>query len=355
MTYTVNSGDSHVWEPADLWARELPTQVRDRALVVTSGDDGFETISIDGKVLRRESPSMLEATRPPGVFDPEARLLDMDEQGVNAELLFPTLGLWLYLADDPDLVFASARVYNEWVRDTFMRRSPRFIPTALVPLHDVRRALTEAQWAADNGFKALGLQCSPPADALFNTDVYEDLWSFVVESGLRACFHVGTGSDPIVAHGPGGAIINYLQTYAPAQLSLAYLIASGALDRHPDLHLMFVECGASWLAALAERMDEGFHQHQRFARPKLSMPPSDFIRRQVHVTFQRDRAALRSLDITGLDAIMFGTDYPHLEGTWPNTQAELDKVFEGVPHDVAEAVSGGNFAKLFKLSSSAPS
>jgi len=349
MQHVVNSGDSHVWEPSDLWVRHLPERLREGALTVTPEDSGVETIRIGQRTVRREVPAMLEATRPPGVYGPEPRLADMDREGVWAELLFPTLGLWLYLADDDDLVYASARIYNEWVRDTFMARSPRFVPTAMVPLHDTARAVEESRWAAENGFKAIGLPCQPPAGLAFNSGAQEPLWSFLEEAGLRACFHVGTGADPVVERGPGGAVINYLETYAPVQRALAALIASATLERHPDLHLVFVECGASWLAALVERMEEGYHQHQRFARPQLSLLPGEIVRRQVHVTFQRDRAALRSLDITGVQAVMFGTDYPHLEGTWPRTQTILDEVFAGVDPAVAAAVAGGTFAELFDV------
>jgi len=347
MTIIVNSADSHVLEPDDLWTRNLPTKLRSGGLTVEKTADGWEHISFGDTLVRRESPAMLERTSPPGVGDPKARISDLDDQGVWLELLFPSRGLWLWLTDDPELAYASTRVYNEWLFDTFVRFSDRFIGTAMVSLLDVDRTVAQMHEAKEMGFDALTFPCTPPSGRQYSDPELEPIWSAAEELGTPLCFHVGTGADPVVARGPGGAVINYVETFHPAQRSVAHFVASGVLERHPSLRLLYIEGGASWLASLCERMDEGYRQHEIFARPKLAMLPSEYVRRQVHASFQRDRAALRTIDITGLDAVMFGTDYPHMEGTWPHTQETVEAIFEGAPAEVREAVAGGTLARIF--------
>jgi predicted TIM-barrel fold metal-dependent hydrolase len=321
-----------------------------------------EFIYIDGKLVRYNRfgrfkeiaeqdghGHLIAQMFPPGATDPVARLADMDSQGVWSELLFPSRGLWIYLAEDPELTIWLARIYNDWVLDTYMNTSARFVGTAVIPLHDLDLASEEVHRVAGLGYQAVCLPCTPPPERRYNSEEYEPFWSLLEEAGLRACFHVGTGEDPKYESGAGGAIISYVDTYTPAQRALCYLVAAGVLERHPILQVAFIECGASWLVALMERMNESYLNQPMFIRPKLRELPGEYVRRQVHVSFQHDRAALRSLDLTGLEAVMFGTDYPHPEGTWPDTQATLAEVFQGVPDDVAAAVAGGNFARLFRV------
>ena len=290
----------------------------------------LEVLVVEGREVRRSIPDVNEKTRPPGAYDPVDRLLDLDRDGIWAELLFPSVGLWCYLIEDRTLLAACARV----VQRVGARRLLGLLPAVrgsgdvADPRHRRRRA--EIARVADAGFKAVLMPATPPADKPYNADAYEPLWVELEAAGLHVCFHVGTGSHPIVERGAGGAIINYVETFFPPQRTLTYLVSAGVLDRHPTLQFFFIEGGASWLPSAMERMDEAFSQHGRWVSPALSMPPSEFVKRQVHASFQHDRAALQTLDITGPDAIMWGSDYPHLEGTWPTSQAVLDDIFAGV-------------------------
>jgi len=345
-TITVNSADSHVMEPDDLWSANLPDKLKSAGLSVEKTDDGFELISVGDTLLRRETPAMIERTTPPGSGDPVARIKDLDDQGVWLELLFPSRALWLWNVFDASVVYPSMQIYNDWVLDTFMRASDRFIAGAMIGLLDIDEAVREMHRAKEAGFQALALPCTPPPGLDYNSPEFDPIWHTAEELATPLCFHVGTGNNPIVARGPGGAVINYVETFHPAQRAVAHLVASGVLERHPTMHVLFIEGGASWLASLCERMDEGYHQHEIFARPKLAMLPSEYVKRQVHASFQRDRAALRTIDITGLDAILFGTDYPHMEGTWPHTQETVQAIFEDATPEVTAAVAGGTLAKL---------
>ncbi len=349
MTSLVNSADSHVLEPVDLWQRELPPSMRDRG-PVTETTDGREIVYVDGTVVRRDPVAFMEAIRPPGAHDPVARLADLDGQGIWAELIFPSRALWVHLSGDPALQAACCRVYNDWLYDEVMSRSPRLIGAAMLPVLDTADAVRELERNVRRGFQTVFLPTATPEGREYNREDWQPLWAAAAEAGISLSFHIGTGMDPVVYRGPGGAITNHVVSFYGAQTTLCHLVASGVLEAHPDLHVSFVESGGSWLPAVMERMDEAQRQYGTFfLRPRLPMLPSEYVRRQVHVSFQHGRAALAVADITGLDALLWGSDYPHLEGTYPNTQAVLADIFDGVPDEIRTAITGGNFARLFAV------
>lgn len=348
MPRYANSMDSHVLEPHSLWQENLPPSLRDRGLKVTHEGEQ-EVVIIDGVDVRRDPLDLVPSMRAGGHGDPEKRIQDLDYQGVWAEVLFPSLGIWLPLCPDAELQMEMHRIYNDWLHDTFLRYSERYVGAASIGVADIDKAVAEVERTAAMGFKAVQIPTSAPPERQWNDDAYEPLWAAVSAAGMVLCSHVGSGSDPVVARGPGGALVNWVETFFPAQRLVSYLVAAGVLDRYRDLHFVAVEGGASWIASLMERLDEGFRQHGRWVRPALSAPPSEIIRRQVHASFQHDRAHVRTLDYTGIEAIMWGSDYPHLEGTWPNTRDEIDKVFEGVDPQIRDTITHGNFERLFPV------
>jgi predicted TIM-barrel fold metal-dependent hydrolase len=123
-------------------------------------------------------------------------------------------------------------------------------------------------------------------------DRWEPLWAAAERAGVVLGFHIGTGGDTVVFRGPGGAIINYMETTYPGMRVVAHLVAGGALDRHPGLRILIAEGGAAWVPAIADRMDEAYRQHGMFVRPKLSRLPSEIIGQQVYASFQHDKSAV---------------------------------------------------------------
>jgi predicted TIM-barrel fold metal-dependent hydrolase len=348
-TVLSNSADSHVVEPKELWLDTLAPPLRERAPQTTTevrNGRPYEVISVDGRAVRYEPPGFQDDMRPPGAFEATARLKDLQSEGIWAELLFPSVGLWCYLIESADLAIASARIYNDWLRSAFLQKSRRFVGAAMIPLVEIEDAIGEIRRTASLGFKTALLPCTPPK-AAYNEPRYEPLWQVLDETGMYPSLHVGTGSDPIVTRGPGGAIINYVETAFPMQRAVLNFVAAGVFDRFPKLKLLCVEGGASWLPGLVERMDEAYRQHSKYVRPKLSRPPAQMIREHVCATFQHDKAFLSALEVIGVDAVMWGSDYPHIEGTWPNSQKTLDGIFAGVSTEVRNKVTRDTFASLF--------
>lgn len=340
-----NSADSHILEPDDLWTESLPEPLARRA--PRSERHGEQEITIvDGQLVRRD-PIAFVGLRPPGAHNAKDRLVDLDEQGVWSEVVFPSLGMWTAMISDPELVQACCRSYNDWLRDELVRTSHRFVPAAMLSMLDTDDAVAELHRTRDLGFTAMFLATTPPPGRDFNDELWDPLWAAASEAGAVLCFHVGTGGVQKVARGPGGAVINYVETFFPAQRTVTHLVAGGALDRYPALRVFIAEAGASWVPALADRMDEAYRQHHMFVRPPLSMLPSDLIYRQVYTSFQHDRTAIQAVMAMGYERVMWGTDYPHLEGTYPDTQRVLAELFDGVPDAVRELITLTAFSDLF--------
>jgi predicted TIM-barrel fold metal-dependent hydrolase len=188
-----------------------------------------------------------------------------------------------------------------------------------------------------------------PPDAPYNTDRYDPVWAAAQAHGLPVSFHVGTGANPVTERGAGGAVINYVEVGLDAQRTLAYLAASGVLERFPDLHVVMVECGAGWLSWLLERMDEAFEEHEQWVKPKLAEPPSFYVRRQAHVTFGNDAAGVVNREFTGVEPLLWASDYPHPEGTWPHTQETLERIFASVDPAERRVITYETTARLYGL------
>jgi predicted TIM-barrel fold metal-dependent hydrolase len=166
--------------------------------------------------------------------------------------------------------------------------------------------------------------------------------------------HIGTdpvdlsqGKVGVAYRGPGGAVMNYTETTFSGQRAAMKLVASGALDRHPGLKVLISEGGATWIPFLGDRMREGYRQHHMAVRPKLSRDPKDILMTQVYASFQHDESAVAAFDAMGYRNVMFGSDYPHMEGTYGHTQDTLKELFDGVSEETRLRITQGAFFELF--------
>jgi predicted TIM-barrel fold metal-dependent hydrolase len=348
----VHSADSHLMEPDDLWLRALPGDLGRRAPLVST-DGKYEFVDVDGQRMSRMLNSFADKFRPPGALDLVQRLKDLDEEGVVAQLAFPSRGFWVCALDDPELHRLCVAAYNDWAVEEVIARTDRVLPAAMVSTVDIGDAVAEVQRAVGLGFQAVYMPTSVPAGLDYGLDRWDPLWSAVEEAGVVLAFHIGTGTQNVVYRGPGGAVVNYWETCVPGQRVVTHLVAGGALDRHPDLDVLIAEGGASWVPALADRLDEAYRQHGQLVQPKLSMLPSELIFRQVYTSFQHDASAVPAVQAMGYQNVMWGDDYPHLEGTFGHTQATLHQLFDRADADTMRKMTIDNFEHLFDVGSHA--
>jgi predicted TIM-barrel fold metal-dependent hydrolase len=347
------SADSHVNEPPEMFGERLPVALRDRAPHVATVD-GVECLVMEGlrpRKLPRGRESLAGealARAQAGGWDPSLRIRDQDRDGVAGEVVFPTLALQAcFMAPDPALQLALARAYNDWAAEVFAGHGDRFAVAAVIPIADIDGACREAERAAGLGLRSLFLP-SQVADRPYNDPAYDTFWRIAQDTALPLTFHAGTGHEPRIERGPGGAVINYLLgSQIDGAHVILYLTMSGVLERFPGLHVVTVETGSAWLAWVMTTMDEIYEKHAMWTRPKLALRPSDYVRRQCHVTFQNDPVGVHNRSFTGVDALVWGSDYPHPEGTWPNSRAALATQLAGVPDDEAVLMAGGTAARLF--------
>jgi predicted TIM-barrel fold metal-dependent hydrolase len=343
---TFISTDSHVTEPIELYAERVDTEFRDRVPRIET-KDGWRTLLVEGLDPRKLMTATEREVAIVGDWDADDRVRDQERDGVVAEVIFPTFALQAcFSSEDARLQLALCRAYNDWAADAFAGR-PRLLAVGLVPMLDIDAGIAEAQRLARAGFRALFLPARVPTRP-YNDPEYDRFWAVAEELGLPLTFHSGTGHEPRVVRGPGGAVINYiLGAQLDGPMVLLSMAAGGALDRFPDLRLITVETGAAWLGWIMTQADAIYEDHAAFARPKLSLKPSELIRRQAHATFMYDPVAINNRHITGVETLMWGNDYPHPEGTWPSSQEVAAKQFADVPDDELRAIVGGTAAAVF--------
>ncbi|MHB8463977.1 MAG: amidohydrolase family protein [Acidimicrobiales bacterium] len=370
-------------EPPNLWVERLPSTMRSRAM-------RYEYTSThriwhkEGKPFIKE-PLALEgrADGTPITDDVELRLKELDQDGIWAEMIFGNMGTITLSLEDPDFAMASARVFNDYLAEAYGPHRDRELPVAMVPVHDIDAAVAEIERVAGLGLRSIGLPMAPPTP--YFGEEYDRVWAAAEAHGLPASFHIGTGGNPFGATTPSMAIdsprgrdvmattmFTYL-SIAPQTL-VATMVASGTLDRFPGLQVLVVESGAGWLAPLMESMDFAWvpkvgHDREselpmnyneagdEIARGfgakhggwRYDLKPSDYVRRQVKVTFMDEPAPLRFLDVTGTEPLMWGSDFPHPEGTWPRSRQVTDELFAGIDPTDKAAILGGNLARLYGL------
>ncbi len=359
----VFSADGHIVEPADLFTAGLPPSLREHGIHTEKRGEHIVLLAGERPIQRTR------INRPPpqpgdekasfgrahlrGAREIEGRLEDMAGQGIDAEICFPTMGLWTFLLEDPEAELATTQLYNDWNHGFFSGHLDRFVRCGILPVRDFTSTIAEARRLADLGFTAAMLpSIVPPGVPGYN----DEAWDAVFEAGQKLelvfVLHTGTGREDVRAEkGPGGAIINYTTQMCDAQQSLMQMVAGGVLDRFPGAKVAVIESGASWLAGLAERMDEVNEAHEIFVRPRLSLRPSEIIERQVAASFQYDRACIMSRSVTGTRPLMWGADYPHHEGTYPRSREVVARLFDGIEISEREKadILGGNAARLFRL------
>jgi predicted TIM-barrel fold metal-dependent hydrolase len=349
------SADSHIDEPHDLWFERMDADLRDRApRRIQAEREGGWSLVIDDSPLGWSDVSAEEAkaneSARVAAAAPDVRLDMMRTDGVNAEIIYPTIGLYAWNIQDPTVGRAACVVYNDWILER-LSGSDRIRLAAMIPTWDVDMAIAEVRRVASNpsvGGLLLPLVGTPE----WNLPVWEPLWAAIQETGIAAVMHQGSGHDMIFYRGWGSPTANLLTTQSMAPRAAALLSCSGVLERYPDLHVVMVEVNAGWMAWTMSTLDEYYLAHQKngWTKPILAEVPSHYLRRQVHATFQEDPVALHNIPLTGTDCLLWGNDYPHPESTYPDSNAILDRLLANVDEHDARAIVFDNAARRFGFS-----
>ncbi len=361
-----NSADSHFLEPADLFRSALPARLAERMPWAEKFED-HEIVHVDGQTITRPTPKPIRegefagmtieqvSNRPPGSGDVRQRLRDLDEEGIWGEVTFPSLGMWASAIRDPELLREGSKALNDWAFAELHGTSSRLVPTATLPLLVAADAVAELQRCASAGYRAAFLPTIPPQGRpLWNDPEWDPLWAAADETDVVVAFHIGTDGETAPFRGRGGAVMNYVETMFGGMRAATQLISAGVFDRHPDLKVLVAEGGATWVPYIGDKMNEAYRQHGMFVRPVLRRLPKEYMNTNVYASFQHDETAIATYEHLGYRNILFGSDYPHLEGTFGHTQKTLRELFDGVGDDVRRAITVNNFLTLFPEVDSPP-
>jgi len=282
--------------------------------------------------------------------DPHLRLKDMEEDGVDAEVIFGILGTASKL-NDMEASNEVLRIYNDWLQEFCSHYPDRHIGLACLPYGDIGAAVKEIHRVAKLGLKGLELSCSWDMEPMWHP-VWEPLWKAVSDVQLPLHFHTFPSTPRSVREQAPQSSRRAAQFTGVAgfQMNLiniiAAIIGAGVLERYPNLRVGFGESGIGWIPYALDRMD--FEFEDRF-RDLMKLKPSEYWRRQCRATFQFDRIGPKLIDEMGVETLMWGSDYPHPDGVWPESSKYIEEQFAGLPAETVYKITCENAAKFYGL------
>ena len=379
MRYSRISADSHIdmtWLPGDLFTSNASAVMKDRMPYVTDGPDGPYWTTKAGKSMgltnaigssgskyvpgQNRRVDVMAATGlyddgrkgMPRPSDPHRRLLDSQRDGVDAEVLFGILGAATRL-EDHEASAEMFRIYNDWLVE-FCRHYPdRHIGLACLPYGDLDAAVKEVDRVARRGvIRGVEMSCSWDMEPMWHP-MWEPFWQAVNDANLPLHFHTFPAIPHAVRDKLSGSTRRaaMFTSVSGFQMNLVNLLAAiigaAVLERYPNIRISFGESGIGWIPYALDRMD--FEWEDRFRDLGLTMKPSDYWRRQCKATFQFDPIGTKLVDDMGVETLMWGSDYPHPDGVWPESSKYIAEQFGHLPADVVHKITCENAGRFYGL------
>jgi predicted TIM-barrel fold metal-dependent hydrolase len=390
----VISVDDHVLEPAHVWTTWLPERFkargphieRDNCVTIqpTEGKKVSWKKGAEGPVVDWWVYEDLAAPMPqisacvgfppeamttdavnftdvrPGCYEPVARLSDMDINRTERSMCFPTFprfaGQTFLEAKDRELALACVKAYNDWMIEEWCGDSGgRLIPLGIIPLWDANLAAAEIRRNAARGCHAVAFTELPSylgLPTVHDKDRYWDpFFQACAETGTVICMHIGSGSrlPNTSADAPNGVMLAL--TSLNAFMGMADWLLCGALARFPKLKIAFSESQIGWIPFLLERLDTLYVKSAAWADidPSVTELPSSYVPGRVFGCFYDDMVGVDLRYHIGIEQLVFETDYPHQDSTWPDTPKLVAQIAERVTPEELEMLVRTNAIKMLDL------
>jgi len=367
--FKVLDTDSHQMEPPNIWTDYIDTQYRDKAPRVGDIGGGKQGMLVEDEAVTKQTGSYpmdskefhaasvkamkrFKTTRDSG-FSAEARIDDMDKEGVDAQVLYPTVGGQILGKPfkDTELLAAVCRAYNDWSLEYCGIAPDRLCMAAMLPIQDPVLAIEEAQRTAQKGASCFYVRPNPVQGRNLYHESYESLWTALEELNRPVCIH-DSGSpywpsfgERMDTHTSGHIIAHPFE----AMVAMMSLIWYGVIENHPNLKIVHVEADAGWLPYWLQRMEQHWGFSGNAEHPALKKRPTEYFKSNFIVACRGDEMTLPSVcQLVGDDYISFNTDYPHPDGTWPQGMANLEE--QPLPEASIRKIFWDNAAPLFGLS-----
>jgi len=282
-----------------------------------------------------------------GSWDPVERLKDMDMDGMGVEIFQCGYGMSLFSHPDDEFQRDAHRAYNDWAADYASYAPKRLIPIANISMTDPQEDLKELERVKKMGFRGIFISNDPLPERRYDNPMWEPFWTAAEEYDIPVSIHILTGQGGPQVGGPN-PILDGVFMLIPGFKSMVEMITGGILERHPNLKIVSVEHDIGWMPNFVKRLEwYSYRFKPRYTQMKLNA--ADYWRRQVYATFQDDEPGVRCRDMIGVDKLMWGSDYPHFDSTFPKSREAIARNFAGVPEEEQQMILGGNMVRLYKL------
>jgi predicted TIM-barrel fold metal-dependent hydrolase len=380
MKYNRISADCHLdlcCLPPDLFVSEATAEFKDRVPHVVEGPDGPYWIDSEGanfglvngasglgsKYVKGKH-HRLDVMAETGLYedgrkgirrvgDPHLRLKEMERDGVDAEVIYGVLAVALMMKDK-EALNEVLRIYNDWVTDFCSHYPDRQIGLACIPPGDVDLAVGEVHRVARLGLRGIELPCQWDMKPLWHSD-WEPLWKAISDVDLPIHFHAfpSVPTHHFFTAAPERRSAANFATTSCFQISLfhvmAGIIGAGVLERYPNIRVGFGEGGLGWIPYALDRMDYQWEDRFKFQDMGLKMKPSDYWRRQCRASFQYEEIGSKLIDYIGADTLMWGSDFPHGDGVWPESGEYIAKQFSHLPESDVRKITCDNAVQFYRL------
>jgi predicted TIM-barrel fold metal-dependent hydrolase len=366
--FEVIDADQHIIEPPDLWERWLPAEFRDRAPRLAKDEDGGDAWLL-GEHLEPLGLVTVMATPPrrlrwtgvryddlhPGCWEPKGRLELMDEDGIDAAIIYPPQRTMLYFMSNTDREFHRAGIaaYNDWVLTSFCGECPsRLGAIAQMPALGVDAMIAELRRVRDLGARGASLSTWPSGGASLSAED-DPFWAAAEELGMPVHLHISLavagekrGRTGVRRGGPS-QLAALATTLSAMPRLIADTVFNGVFERFPGLKFVGAEAGAGWVPYLLGEMDDRYRRNRFWTGVHLRELPSEYFHRNWVLGFIRDPYGVQNRHSVGLDNLMWASDFPHHINDWPNSRWLINEMSVGVPEDEKAQIFGGNAAFLY--------
>jgi len=312
--------------------------------------------STDRRIKESSNSFRMRNMQREGHKEPAARVADMTEDGVAAEVIYCEVSGFRYLYELKEGAVEATQAFNDAMHQFGEYDPARLIMNYQIPIYDIDAAIKEVHRVADMGGKSLQLPVFPPevGQPDYYHERYDPLLAAIQETGLPIACHIGlnTMMEDVARRDPTPGGVGHMPLIAMSTAeALGMWIMAGVLERFPDLKLVFVEPGLGWIAWWIYIADD-FVVRQGYETPHIKEKPSYYWHRNVHATFIDEPDAIQAEEIRyrlGVENIMWSSDYPHPVTSWPNSRKIVEEVFHGVPAAERELMVSGNAKRVWNL------
>jgi predicted TIM-barrel fold metal-dependent hydrolase len=285
----------------------------------------------------------------PGGWDPVVRMEDQARDGVDCEVIYPTVGM--LLCNHPDIEYKTAcfEAYNRWIAEYVGARPERLVGMGQTTIRSVEEGIADLQAIKELGLRGVMMPGNPGTDFDYDDPRFDELWAAAIELGLVVSWHILTTRDTSPTRGP--KMNSFLSIIRANQDIMGTLVLGGVFERNPGLRVVCAEADAGWVPHYMYRMDHAFKRHRNWltASQDLSKLPSEYFREHVYLTFQDDWVAFQMTHLINPERMLWANDFPHSDSTWPDSQAMLAEHTAHLSDHERTRILGANTAELYGI------